>query len=69
MLKILKKPKDAQSSAADKKGKITEFTEKPAEPKTTLVCGAVYAFPKTCKKMVGGIFSRRITHRSAWQIR
>jgi glucose-1-phosphate thymidylyltransferase len=35
---------------ADKKGKINAFTEKPAEPKGTLVCGAVYAFPKTVKK-------------------
>lgn len=36
--------------AADKNGKITAFIEKPAEPKTTLSCGAVYAFPKNVKK-------------------
>lgn len=36
--------------AADKTGKITAFVEKPAEPKTTQVCGAVYIFPKTVKK-------------------
>jgi glucose-1-phosphate thymidylyltransferase len=35
---------------ADQNGKILEFTEKPAEPKTTLVCGAVYIFPKAVRK-------------------
>ena len=35
---------------ADKKGKILDFIEKPLEPKTTMACGAVYAFPKTVGK-------------------
>lgn len=35
---------------ADQNGKILEFTEKPTQPKTTLVCGAVYTFPKSISK-------------------
>ncbi len=35
---------------ADQSGKIVEFTEKPARPKTTMVCGAVYAFRKGVNK-------------------
>lgn len=35
---------------ADQNGKIIEFTEKPNQPKTTMVCGAVYAFQKGVSK-------------------
>ena len=35
---------------ADKKGKILDFIEKPLDPKSTMTCGAVYAFPKTVGK-------------------
>jgi glucose-1-phosphate thymidylyltransferase len=37
-------------AAVDKNGKIVEFAEKPLEPKTTMVSGAVYIFPRTVGK-------------------
>lgn len=37
--------------ALDKDGKILEFTEKPSNPKTMLVGGAVYMFPKSIRKL------------------
>jgi glucose-1-phosphate thymidylyltransferase len=49
-VKNIEEAKRCAVITADKKGKITAFTEKPSEPKTTMVCGAVYAFPKTVKK-------------------
>ncbi len=49
-VRSLEEAKRCAVISADKKGKITAFTEKPAEPKTTQVCGAVYVFPKTVKK-------------------
>ena len=52
-LYTVKSLEDAKRCAViktDKTGKITAFTEKPASPKSKLVCGAVYVFPKTVKK-------------------
>lgn len=46
-LRSLEEAKRCGVATTDKKGKIEEFTEKPAEPKTTTACGAVYIFPKT----------------------
>jgi len=48
-VKSLEEAKRCAVISADKTGKITAFAEKPKEPKTTQVCGAVYAFPKTVK--------------------
>jgi glucose-1-phosphate thymidylyltransferase len=45
-VKSLEEAKRCAVITADENGKIVEFTEKPANPKTTLVCGAVYAFQK-----------------------
>ena len=49
-VKSLEEAKRCAVITPDKKGKIVEFTEKPANPKTTLVCGAVYAFQKGVSK-------------------
>jgi glucose-1-phosphate thymidylyltransferase len=49
-VKTLEEAKRCAVITADKNGKIVEFTEKPANPKTTLVCGAVYAFQKGVSK-------------------
>ena len=46
----LEEAKRCATVTVDGNGKILEFTEKPAEPKTTLVCGAVYVFPKAVRK-------------------
>jgi glucose-1-phosphate thymidylyltransferase len=43
----LEEAKRSAVITADKKGKLTSFAEKPADPKTTIVCGAVYVFPRT----------------------
>lgn len=49
-VRSLREAKRCAVVAADKKGRILYFKEKPPEPKTTMVCGAVYAFPKTVGK-------------------
>ncbi len=49
-VKSLEEAKRCATVTVDKDGKILEFKEKPSEPKTTLVCGAVYAFPKGVRK-------------------
>ncbi len=38
----------------DKEGKIIEFEEKPQEPKTNLISGAIYIFPKESLKNMEG---------------
>jgi glucose-1-phosphate thymidylyltransferase len=49
-VKNLDEAKRCATITTNRKGKILEFTEKPAQPKTTMVCGAVYAFPKQVRK-------------------
>jgi glucose-1-phosphate thymidylyltransferase len=49
-VRSLQEAKRCATVKVDPDGKILEFAEKPAQPKTTMVCGAVYAFPKTVKK-------------------
>ena len=49
-VKNLEEAKRCAVIKADQNGKILEFTEKPAQPKTTIVCGAVYTFPKGISK-------------------
>jgi glucose-1-phosphate thymidylyltransferase len=46
----LEEAKRCATITADQNGKIIEFTEKPAEPKTTMACGAVYVFPKKVRE-------------------
>ena len=41
----------------DKKGKIIELIEKPTAPKTAMVCGAVYVFPKSIGKRLAEYLS------------
>lgn len=48
----LEEAKRCATVKVDKKGKILNFIEKPLAPKTTMACGAVYAFPKTVKKQL-----------------
>jgi glucose-1-phosphate thymidylyltransferase len=48
-VKSLEEAKRCAVIKADKQGKITAFTEKPAQPKSKLACGAVYVFPKAVK--------------------
>lgn len=42
----LEEAKRCATVTADKDGLVLRFTEKPAQPDTTMVCGAVYFFPK-----------------------
>jgi glucose-1-phosphate thymidylyltransferase len=49
-VKDLEEAKRCAAIKADENGKILEFTEKPSQPKTTMVCGAVYTFPKGVSK-------------------
>jgi len=49
-VRSLEEAKRCAAVTADENGRIVEFAEKPLEPKTTMVCGAVYAFPKTVGK-------------------
>jgi glucose-1-phosphate thymidylyltransferase len=44
----------------DKKAKITSFAEKPVDPKTTTVCGAVYIFRKTIGKRLVEYIEQRL---------
>jgi len=49
-VRSLEEAKRCATIKADKNGKILEFKEKPSQPKTTMVCGAVYTFPKGVSK-------------------
>ena len=42
----LEEAKRCATVTADENGLVLRFTEKPAQPDTTMVCGAVYLFPK-----------------------
>ena len=45
-VKSIEEAKRCATIAVGEAGRIVEFAEKPANPKTTLVCGCVYAFPR-----------------------
>jgi glucose-1-phosphate thymidylyltransferase len=45
----------------DKKGKIIDFVEKPTEPKTKQVCGAIYIFKKGIKQKLGAYLEQKLS--------